>query len=183
MKNLLNCHSIGLHSFPISLENGLYRRVFYADFNHNLWRPIEIAIHPHHVDIKITVLDGVLFNSIFEVNQDGDLRYGAFEWNSHILNGNGGFEKLGEQSLKLVSNIPYITGESFSMQSCELHTVFVERGKKAVWIVDESLQTCGYSAINYSPYDLTKWTPKGLYQEVGDEVKEHYLSPYTHLIS
>lgn len=31
MKNLLNCHSVGLHSFPISFENGLYKRIFYAD--------------------------------------------------------------------------------------------------------------------------------------------------------
>lgn len=27
MKNLLNCHSVGLHSFPISLKDGLYIEV------------------------------------------------------------------------------------------------------------------------------------------------------------
>lgn len=48
MKNLLNCHSKGLHSFPISFECGLYRRVFVATEEHNLWKgnPLEIAIHP-----------------------------------------------------------------------------------------------------------------------------------------
>ena len=67
MKNLLNCHSVGLHSFPISFENGLYKRVFYADSKHFMWRPFEIAVHPHHVDIRITVLEGALFNPIFKI--------------------------------------------------------------------------------------------------------------------
>ena len=53
MKNLLNCHSVGLHSFPITFENGLYRRVFYADTDHQMWRQFEVVVHPHHVDIKI----------------------------------------------------------------------------------------------------------------------------------
>ena len=95
MKNLLNCHSIGLHSFPLSLDdNGFYRRIFFADVQHNLWKPIEIAIHPHHVDIKITILDDILYNPIYKIDESGVL-FKSFKWNSHILNGNGGFESNG----------------------------------------------------------------------------------------
>lgn len=86
MKNFLNCHTVGLHSFPVSFENGLYKRIFYAEENHYLWKPIELAIHPHHVDIKITVLDGKLFNPIYEIHNDGDV-FNKFQWESHILNG------------------------------------------------------------------------------------------------
>lgn len=71
MKNLLDCHTKNVHSFPISLVDGFYKRIFYAEENHNLWKPIEIAIHPHHVDIKITVLEGVLYNPMYEISKSG----------------------------------------------------------------------------------------------------------------
>ncbi len=55
LTNILNCHVKGVHSFPISYHNNLYRRIFYADVDHELWseNPLSVAIHPHHVDIKI----------------------------------------------------------------------------------------------------------------------------------
>lgn len=177
MKNLLHCHTEGLHSFPISLVNGFYRRIFYAEENHNLWKPVELAIHPHHVDIKITVLEGVLYNPLYRTDVNG-YDFNTFKWNSHILNGNGGFEYKGIEKLSLVSNNEYSQGESVIMQACELHTVFVEKGKKCVWLIEESIPTCDYFPINYSPYDLTKWTPDGLYVEVDDEIKERYIGKY-----
>lgn len=177
MKNLLNCHAVGLHSFPISLENGLYKRIFYADTNHELWKPIEVAIHPHHVDIKITVLDGTLHNPMYKLSEDGEM-FGKFIWNSHILNGNGGFDKVGEDKIEMSSNNAYSYGESFTMKSCELHTVFVTKGDKCVWLIEENIPSCDYFPINYSNRDLTKWTPDGLYIEAGNDVMEKYILKY-----
>ena len=177
MKNLLNCHTIGLHSFPLSFENGLYKRIFYADVNHNMDKPIEIAIHPHHVDIKITVLDGELFNLLYMVDKDGE-PMNKFQWVSHILNGNGGFEYLGEERLKLLSCKGYAIGDTFTLKACELHTVQVEKGNKCVWLVEETVPTCEYFPINYSPYDLSQWNADGLYLEVDDSVKEKYIGKY-----
>jgi len=176
MKNLLNCHCIGLHSFPISLENGLYKRIFYADTNHELWEHIKIAIHPHHVDIKITVLEGELFNPTYKVG--GNFPFNKFKWNSHILNGNGGFEYLGSENLYQSSNYSYRNGESVTMKACELHTVQIKQGKVCVWMIEESVPTCEYFPVNYSLIDLTKWTPEGLYNECNDEVKEKYIGKY-----
>lgn len=176
MKNFLNCHSKELHSFPISFENGLYRRVFYADNNHFLWRPFEVAVHPHHVDIKITVLDGVLCNPIFTVGT-GEM-VNKWQWNSHILNGSGGFEYLGEEKMERISNITYKAGESVSMKACELHTIVIEKGKKCVWLIEESMASCDYFPINYSPHDLSTWSPDGLYLEVDDVVKEKFIGKY-----
>ena len=178
MKNLLNCHTIGLHSFPISLENNLYKRIFYADTNHHLFKPLEIAIHPHHVDIKITILDGDLYNQIYELSNQGE-SLKKFLWNSHILNGKGGFEYLGEQKLKRISNEKYSIGETIIMRACELHTVYVEQGKKCVWLIEESAPTCEYFPINYSDSDLTKWSADGLYIEVGNEIRDKYILKYT----
>lgn len=178
MKNLLNCHSIGLHSFPISLsENRLYKRIFYADFNHNMWKPFEIAIHPHHVDIKITVLEGELFNPLYELNEIGEI-FKKYRWNSHILNGKGGFEYLGEQSLKQISNFKYCKNETVIMKACELHTVQIEKGKKCVWLIEESKPTCDYFPINYSKNDLKNWNTNGLYIECNETVKQNYINKY-----
>lgn len=181
MKNLLNCHSIGLHSFPISFENGLYKRIFYADTNHCLWKPIELAIHPHHVDIKITVLDGELFNPLYEVNIEGEL-VKKFQWHSHILNGKGGFEYLGDDRIKQLSNKSYKFGEVVIMKACELHTVQIEKGKICVWLIEETIPTCDYFPINYSPYDLSIWNTDGLYIEVDEMVKQKYISEYLELL-
>lgn len=178
MKNLLNCHCIGLHSFPISLdENGHYKRVFYADSNHHLWKPIELAIHPHHVDIKITVLEGVLFNPIFKID-DAGLEYNKYIWDSHILNGKGGFTFVGTENLIEASNHSYSAGESVTMKACELHTVFVEQGKSAVWLIEETKPTCEYFPLNYSIHDLSKWKPDKLYFECDDTIKERYIGRF-----
>jgi len=179
MKNLLNCHSVGLHSFPISFENNLYERIFYADTNHRLWKenPLEVAIHPHHVDIKITVLEGTLYNCLYKEESNGD-RWKTFVWDSVILNGKGGFKDSGYGHLQFISKTPYKQGEEILMKACELHTVFVEKGKKCVWLIEEEIPTCEYFPLNYSNWDLTKWTPKNLYIEVSDEVKNKFISPY-----
>lgn len=182
MKNLLNCHVIGLHSFPISFENNLYKRIFYADTNHELHKPVVVAIHPHHVDITITVLEGELYNPLYKISNDGQL-YKMFKWNSHILNGNGGFEYRGHEKLTELSNLRHHSGDVIKMKACELHTIQIEKEKQCIWLIEESMPTCDYFPINYSPYDLTKWTPEGLYREVDDNVKQQYIGKYLNLIT
>ncbi len=184
MKNLLNCHSVGTHSFPISFEGNLYKRVFYAEATHNLWKvnPLEIAIHPHHVDIKITVLDGELYNCLYGKSNHGKW-WNRFIWDSVILNGTGGFKKDGHEKLKLISKTGYKKGESFVMKACELHTVFVKKNKKAVWFIEEEVPTCEYFPVNYSNTDLTKWSSAGLYQEVDDRIKMNFIKDYLPLIT
>lgn len=178
MKNLLNCHCIGLHSFPVELSaEGMYKRIFYADTDHELWKPVVLAIHPHHVDIKITVLEGELCNPIYELDDEGE-EFKKFLWNSHILNGNGGFEYLGKQGLNCVSRYVYSEGKSVVMKACELHTVQVEPNSKCVWMIEESRPTCDYFPINYSKNDLEKWNTDGLYIEVSDKVKGDYIGKY-----
>lgn len=181
MKNLLNCHSIGLHSFPLSIENGLYRRVFVAEENHNLYKRFEIAVHPHHVDIKITVLEGILYNLKYKVDKSGGSFF-QYQWNSHIKNGAGGFKLIGKENIALESFEIIQEGESVTMQACELHTVSVNRGLKCAWLIEEAIPTCEYFPINYSIHDLTKWSAEGLYIEVDDTVKEQYITKYKHLI-
>lgn len=180
MKNLLNCHCKGVHSFPVSFENGLYRRIFYADIDHELWMPYKIAIHPHHVDIKITVLEGKMINAVYKVADENEQAYSfsKFLWNSHILNGNGGFELLGIERLVEVSCDTLKDGDSVTMKSEELHTVVIDKGHVCVWMVEEYKASSECAPLNYSIHDLTKWTPDGLYIEVDDSVKQQYIGKY-----
>lgn len=178
MKNLLNCHCLGVHSFVLSQDkDGLLRRVFYADTDHTLWRPFEVAVHPHHVDLKITVLEGTLYNPIYERRIDGTL-FKKYNWNSHILSGKGGFELTGEERLLEKSNLKYVSGQSVSMFCDELHTVCIERSQMCVWLVEEEKPSREYNQVNYSIHDLTKWSPEGLYIEVDDSVRDKYLNRF-----
>lgn len=158
----------------------MYKRIFYAEQNHNMWKPNEIAIHPHHVDIKITVLDGELFNPLYKLDENGEV-FKKFIWNSYILNGKGGFEYLGKQGLKQVSSLKYCKGDVVTMKACELHTVQIEKGKKCVWLIEESKPTCEYFPINYSKKSLENWSAKGLYIECDESVKSSYIENYMHL--
>ena len=177
MKNLLNCHCIGLHSFPISKDdNGLYKRIFYADTNHQLFNPFEIAIHPHHVDIKITVLEGVLYNLLYSIGK-GEL-FNTYIWESHILSGEGKFKFIGYNELKLISNISYTKGQELYMNSSQLHTVFVEKSQTCIWMIEEFKPTHYYSGPNYSKHDLSNWSSEGLYIECDEQIKHQYLKDY-----
>lgn len=174
MKNLINCHCIGLHSFPVSFENNLYKRIFYAAENHELHKPFMIAIHPHHVDITIRVLKGSLHNITYAIDETGE-ELMKFKWNSVILNGAGGFEFQGHEKLKEIGNIQYSEGESVFMKACELHTVYIKEGEVCCWEIIEEVPTCEYFPFNYTKHDLSTWKSDGLYLECSDEQKNEFL--------
>lgn len=171
MKNLLNCHSIGLHSFLIYSENGLCKRIFYADKGHNMWKESEIAIHPHHTDVKITVLEGEIYNLLYEVNDNGE-EFNEYKW------GNNSFEYLGKEKLKLISNNLYKAYDVIFMRSYELHTMKINRRKSCVWMFEEFPASCKYIPINYSKLNLLNWSPDGLYIEVGDDIRDKYIGRF-----
>ena len=123
------------------------------------------------------MLEGELYNPLFRASDQGEIM-GKFRWSSHILSGKGGFEHIGEGRLEMISNKRYRKGETVSMSACEMHTIQIEKGQKCVWLIEEAVPSCEYLPVNYSPNDLTQWTPEGLYIEVGDDVKEKYIGKY-----
>lgn len=170
MKNLLNCHVIGMHSFPITKSEDLYERIFVTGKNHELHPrdTFNLAIHPHHVNIKITVLKGELTNVIYRLDDEGELELGEYEFKSVINNGQGGFTKIGNKRLTKISENTYHPGESFSMESCDMHTVFVPEGMESAWLVQEDIPSCDYFPVSYSDQDLTKWDQSLLYRPAED---------------
>lgn len=177
MKNLLNCHVIGMHSFPVTETDNLYERIFTTTSDHVLHDTdkMQLAIHPHHVNITITVLKGVLTNIIYQLNPKGAIELDEYIFSSVIKNGYGGFKKIGTKNLVLVSEITYKKGDSFSMESCDMHTVRVPKGMESAWLVQEDVPTCDYFPVSYSDMDLERWNQLGMYQPVNDRVRDAFI--------
>ena len=176
MKNLLNFHCVGVHSFPLEYKDGLYKRVFYADKNHELYKDSAIAIHSHHVDLKITVLKGQLDNKVYALDDQRGEEYNKYRWDSHISGGCGKFISLGKQNLSLTRYESYDSGYSFFLRSDLLHTVFVPENRVCSWLVEEFPASKPYDGINYSKVNLENWTAEGLYIECDDQTANKYLS-------
>jgi hypothetical protein len=180
-KSLLNCHTLGVHSVVLNEQNGYLTRMFFTTEDHVLWKnhcgmmtkewhPLSVAIHPHHVDIEIYPIWGLLWNVEFDVKKNkgynpNDCLLDVFKWTSSILNGKGGFKWSGEKILQLKEHRLMTWNRKYKMRSNDLHTVYVTRGQPAAWIIQESVATKVYDEITYSNVDLTKWTTDGLYQK------------------
>lgn len=175
-RSLLNCHTKGLHSFIFEENKGFLTRLFVTDSSHDLWKnhcglralswdELSIAVHPHHVNIKVSPVYGEIWNVLLTKEKCNAYPINLFKYiyNSQILNERGGFEKIDNEDIYIKDYIPLSFPNYYNMKSSDLHTVFVERGKITAWIIEESLTTSSYDNITYSNADLTKWTPEGLY--------------------
>ncbi len=127
------------------------------------------------------VLEGILYNSLYEKSDTGDV-YQSFKWESVIVNNKGGFKHIGNERLSLVSKIGYTSGQTTYMKANELHSVLIERGKICVWLVEEEPPSVEYIPINYSNWDLETWDQSELYQPASDTIKQQYIGKYLTLI-
>lgn len=177
LKSILNCHCVGVHSFPIDYVNGFYRRIYYADVHHELWKSSSIAIHSHRFDLKITVLDGNLMNKIYEKSDYGD-DYKKYSFESKLLGLPGKFKLVGHTKLKLNHSTWLSKGNCLSMSSDILHTVHVPRGRICAWLVEESKSKTVYKNEHYSKEPLELWNPYKLYKECSEQIKLFYIGKY-----
>lgn len=177
MKHILNCHSFGTHSFQIAEHEGLSKRIFYADYHHNLWKPFEIAVHPNHTDIQITVLEGRLHNFIYEPSEKG-MAVNKYKFLSAIKGEGGCFSWQNMAFITPTGSEVIKAGQYTHMVASDLHTIYVEQGEKCIWQIVEYKATYAHSGMNYSPYDLSKWSSEGLYTSVDETVARKYIDKY-----
>ena len=183
---LSNCHTNGLHSFVLhKYPNDCLIRIFVATSDHDLWKNhcgmmsktwdnLSIGIHPHHVDIAIYPIFGILWNVEFQKKRNrgsnpGDCHLKSFKWSSEILTGLGGFSLVGDEVLTLTNHRTMTQQRKYPMKSNELHTVYITKGQPAAWIIQESPASKGYDATTYSNVDLTSWSSDGLYLKPSEE--------------
>jgi len=182
--SLANCHAKGLYSIVLKkFEDGKLLRMFYASKEHDLWKnnykevgprtqSLGLAIHSHHCDIQILGIFGRMVNIRCVV--DNKKKYKkqhalkTYKYTSSILNGkkNAKFVAVGQENIKIKTVENINKGTAVHMNANELHTVYVEKGQEAAWLILEGIEDENYDSLCYSDDDLTKFQFEEYYKPI-----------------
>lgn len=171
-----HAHVRDLHSLVLRPGLGMVR-VYFADKGHELWKNepsgegdsfrfvygVSVAAHTHRQDITLTPLFGHVVNVVLVPSRMGRRLYG-FEHRSMILTGAGGFVRGDPRRFSLQRSQRMVSIEP--MAARDFHTVFVPRGERAAWLVEEGTPDDGYDPTCYSNVDLTHFSFDGLYRRM-----------------
>jgi hypothetical protein len=124
---------------------------------------MSVAVHTHRQDITLTPLFGHVVNVALVPSRTGCRLYG-FEHKSTILTGTGGFVRADPRRFSLQRSQRMVYDEPMSAH--DFHTVFVPRGERAAWLVEEGMLDDGYDPTCYSNVDLTRFSFEGLYRRM-----------------
>ena len=169
--SLQNCHAKDLYSIVLEKNSdGSLLRMFHAGPNHDLWKnmidsdeeTLGLAIHSHHCDIEILGVSGEMHNLIYEVNKDpslaerNELELNSFKYTSSILQGKkkAKFVKQGFEFLYQTDHTSITENVQYKMAAHQMHTVYVEKGKTAAWLILEGKEDPDYTSVCYSNDDL-----------------------------
>ncbi len=162
-KSFLNCHARGVHSIMIDDTPEKRIRIFYATEEHELYKnflndeKMSVAYHPHHCDITIEVISGLIKNSAIIPYDKGEISLTGFKYHSKITDGECYFEKIDDNfrfTINKEKNGTFVPKESLFLPARELHTIAIAKGKSAAWYVYE-----GQEDLMYIPYCYTNTDP------------------------
>lgn len=175
-KSYLDCHARGVHSVYLGDVGEPYgvMRMFYATKIHDLARNkdvfdgkpacLSVGAHPHRRDIILMGMFGAFTNHNVRLDGNGKIQLQRYEYTSLIKDGECSFVAQGVP-LKFSTKDEIVTGGSaVRLSSRMLHTVSVEPGKEAGWLVAEGDVDPRYSNSCYSNDDLTKFSADGMYK-------------------
>jgi len=161
-KSFLNCHIKGLHSIMLSDSPGKMIRLYITDKNHEL-RENVLSVHSHHCNLTLICMHGLFMNKEYsEVDPDAGSKenssllytFNKFKYVSAIKEGESKFLLLGEQILRY-KNIEYVyQGHSLYLEADQLHSVHVNQGEIAAWLVLEGEEDPDYESVCYSTNNL-----------------------------
>ncbi len=181
-KSLINCHVKGLHSIMLSNVKGKIIRMFITDRNHELYHndpldvgefgqlkdKLSVAFHPHHCNLTLQAIKGSFINWEVEEKAVGDLVTNKYLYKSGIIEAESSFEykniaSLATKSINLIKTGSY--RDYVYLNSDQIHTVFVDKGRVSAWLVYEGKEDENYIPYCYSNVDLTKNDSSELYQK------------------
>lgn len=168
MTSLVNCHVRGLHSLALS-DPPRMRRIFFTTPDHELLGPDAVALHTHHCDLTLVPLvNAEAINHYRPLRQSprGATPLPQKEYHGYLfdsaISGGGSFVRTGDVRVFCLAasrlTVPVC------LASYDVHTVSVESGQVAAWLVVEGAEDPTYDKKAWSPRDLSTWAPKGLYQ-------------------
>ncbi len=184
-----NCHAQGLHSIVFDEDsNGFLKRMFYTDKNHVLFnnhhvldKDLTIALHSHHCDIGITVIKGEIWNITAEIEQEPTFsNIDGWLYESAIKNEKGSFRKMYPHTIMNVKKqkLSQYSNPLCAMKASEYHTVYVESGMEAAWIIHEGIRDPNYDSMCFSNNDLTKFNFRDHYLPITLKEVETMLKLY-----
>lgn len=197
MKNVINCHAIGLHS--ITVQENPFVRLFVTTEDHVLWENsrantdrMSVGFHAHHCDITLTTVRGKPYNwLVSEVVSEDYRRWTNFlhvrkhRYRSALRGEKPGFDLIGTTRVTTLLFSHMSPCDPWEMKANQIHTVYVPKGERAAWLVAEGKEDPAYEPLTYSPHDLSDVAMDDLYLPMGPEVAQELLNwtfgQYDHL--
>lgn len=183
---LKNCHAFGLHSLVLEKKtNGDLRRIFIARDWHELWQnefdrfakypkfDLSVAIHPHHCGVELAVVEGSIMN--YECVEGKGFELAEFLYSSPITGKAGFFARKRRANLQITKETLVVQGSAISLLPRQLHTVFVEKGATAAWVVNESGEDANYVPRCFSNADLEYFSFEGMYRPMSPKTLDSII--------
>lgn len=170
LRGLKNCHVQGLFSIMLHDEPGNRMRLFYASTDHKLYTHPEdadaaLAAHPHHCDITLVHLFGIVLHTVYRFVEHADGPASKCNYQSAITGDSGSLQATGEIGYLLPQsqNQLNLEGHVFSPAK-DVHGIYVPRNREAAWLVMEGTEDPTYEPVCYTanPY----FDPQGMYVQM-----------------
>lgn len=177
--SLQHCHTKNVTSILFDDTPGSKIRMFIAKKGHKLWKnkafekyDLSVGFHNHHCNLELECVHRTFWNSTaFWTRQFPrvESKFKACEFVSPILHAKGFFHGIGNVTIEAVNSIEVCSGERFSLNSKELHTIYVPKNEEAAWMVYEMEEDTYYKSVCISNVDLTKLDISNLYRPITGE--------------
>lgn len=137
-----NCHIQGLHSIVLRNDKGRLTRAFFTTPDHRMHENtldggLALGVHSHLYDITLKCISGKFCNH----NYTKALEAGASLFHGFASTPDKKVLRAGLHPLRLTSfQWVYPNDKPIFMDSEDLHTVYVQEGERASWLVQEGPQ-------------------------------------------
>lgn len=171
LKSRLHCHAHNVHSVVLLEAPEKTIRMFFAapshdlylNFKENITGGMAVGFHPHHCDITLVGLVGRITNWV--VGRGGkEFEAIRHRYDSKLKGGSGGFVVDGIDVLGTLKETNLCWGDSLQMRAPDLHTIAVQQGEPAAWLVLESKEDPNYQPLCFSTVDLEGFDSSDLYK-------------------
>jgi hypothetical protein len=177
-KSRMDCHVKGLHSLVLEeKEDGTLVRMYLTAPDHELYLnygttpAMTLAIHGHHCSMEFVGVYGQATNVRYTTALPPDTPsfslVNGWWYSSALTEGKPGFRKLGTFTLRRTKD--EFMSQNPVMRADELHTVCVDKGNIAAWLVVEKPDTTHKGeGFCFSNADLSKFDFAAHYKPVSE---------------
>jgi hypothetical protein len=185
-RSYLHCHAQGLHSIMLHEDSETRVRIFITTPQHKLYwnypysthkSGLSLGYHAHHCDLTLCGLVGAPLNIVAKKNPPAGatLLLDRFRYDSMITGSGSGWASDGGRDLFSLDPRVLLPLTHQHMAADTIHTVWVEQGQRAAWMVVEGREDPNYAPFTWSDRDLTKDSMVGMYVRPNDAEVEELL--------